>query len=108
MWIPWLNLMRSDQLLVNLKWQYLWLRRATFLPNQVLQTRSMAESIHNPTTHGRNTEQRSLDCSKRPRVSDSVKPATELLGLPLPLLKFSGGSVTFYATFSTDTAMPSC
>jgi hypothetical protein len=28
-------------------------------------------------------------------------------GLPLPLLKFSGGSVTFYATFSTDTAMPS-
>jgi hypothetical protein len=29
-------------------------------------------------------------------------------GLPLPLLKFSGGSVTFYATFSTDTAMPSC
>jgi hypothetical protein len=29
-------------------------------------------------------------------------------GVPLPLLKFSGGSVTFYATFSTDTAMPSC
>jgi glucose/arabinose dehydrogenase len=29
-------------------------------------------------------------------------------GLPLPLLKFSGGSVTFYATFSTDTAIPSC
>jgi hypothetical protein len=29
-------------------------------------------------------------------------------GLPLPLLKFSGGSVTFYATFSTDTARPSC
>ncbi len=28
--------------------------------------------------------------------------------LPLPLLKFSGGSVTFYATFSTDTVMPSC
>jgi hypothetical protein len=28
--------------------------------------------------------------------------------LPLSLLKFSGGSVTFYATFSTDTAMPSC
>ena len=29
-------------------------------------------------------------------------------GLPRRLLKFSGGSVTFYATFSTDTAMPSC
>jgi hypothetical protein len=29
-------------------------------------------------------------------------------GVALPLLKFSGGSVTFYATFSTDPAMPSC
>jgi hypothetical protein len=30
------------------------------------------------------------------------------LGLPLALLKFGGGSVTFYATFSTDSTMPSC
>jgi hypothetical protein len=35
-------------------------------------------------------------------------PAAITQGLPLPLLKFSGGSVTFYATFSTDTAIPSC
>jgi len=34
--------------------------------------------------------------------------STLVKGLPLPLLKFSGGSVTFYATFSADTAMPSC
>jgi len=30
------------------------------------------------------------------------------MGLPRPLLKFSGGLVTFYATFFTDAAMPSC
>jgi hypothetical protein len=31
-----------------------------------------------------------------------------IVGLSRPLLKFSGDSVTFYATFSPDTAMPSC
>jgi len=30
------------------------------------------------------------------------------MGMSRPLLKFSGGSVTFYATSSTDTVIPSC
>ena len=37
----------------------------------------------------------------------TIRTGSWFAGLPLSLLKFSGGSVTFYATFSTDTATPS-
>ena len=39
-------------------------------------------------------------------MPDVVAVWAFVTGLSRPLLKFSGGSVTFYATFSVDTSSP--